>query len=560
MNQTRAKRDGAIRRACKVAAIAAPVLVLSASPASAATHTFRSTADASVDSGRPDVSLGREPWLRIAGNTRLRTLVRFHVRGLDGPVLSAHVVLRLEQRTWTPRLRVQLARRPWYEQRVTARRAKHLRVAELVTSTRRDGRRTTRVVIDVSKAVRREGTVALMLSTPNKRGLRFHSREDRNLAPVIVVQTGIDQRRTLKPVAPSAQGPSGSGAQRPPVPAEFPVPGDSGVRPAAPTARPVPGLWRSAEELAGLPAGGPAWDAMIAAAGAGGFERVSDQNSNHDVSTLAAALVAVRTGDASYRDRAVAGIAAAIGTESGGRTLAVGRNLPSYVIAADLLGLAALDPALDARFRGWLSSVRTRSLSGDTLVSTHERRPNNWGTMAGAARIAADVYIGDTADLDRAAKVFQGWLGNRSAYTGFEFQNLSYQADPSRPVGINPVGATKSGVSIDGALPDDMRRGCSFKTVPCHTVYPWEALQGALVQAELLARRGYDAWNWSDQALLRAAAYLRGLDALYGGWWAEEDDTWQPWLLNHAYRTQLPATSPSTPGKVMGWTDWSHSG
>jgi hypothetical protein len=30
MNQTRAKRGGTIRRACKVAAIAAPVLVLSA--------------------------------------------------------------------------------------------------------------------------------------------------------------------------------------------------------------------------------------------------------------------------------------------------------------------------------------------------------------------------------------------------------------------------------------------------------------------------------------------------------------------------------------------------
>jgi hypothetical protein len=278
------------------------------------------------------------------------------------------------------------------------------------------------------------------------------------------------------------------------------------------------------------------------------------------VSTLAAALVAVRTGDPAYRDQAVAGIAAAIGTESGGRTLALGRNLPSYVIAADLLGLASLDPALDARFRDWLTSVRHRSLTGDTLITTHERRPNNWGTMAGAARIAADIYIGDTVDLERAAKVFRGWLGDRSAYTGFEFQNLSYQADPSRPVGINAAGASKSGVSIDGALPDDMRRGCSFRTVPCHTVYPWEALQGAVVQAELLARRGYDAWNWSDQALLRAAAYLRGLDALYGGWWAEEDDTWQPWLLNRAYRTELPATSPSMPGKVMGWTDWSHAG
>jgi hypothetical protein len=560
MNHRQAKRAGMIRRACAAAAIAASALVLPVAQAPAATHTFRSTADASIDRTRPDVSLGRKPWLRIAGDTRWRTLVRFNVRDLDGPVLSAHVVLRGEQRTWTPRLRVQLARRHWYEQRVTARRAKHLRVAELVTSTRRDGRRTSRVVIDVSKAVRGGGTVALMLSTPNKRGLRFHSREDRDLAPVIVVQTGADQRRTLKPVAPSTQAPSSGGAQRPPMPALFPVPGDSGERPAAPPARPVAGLWRSAEELAGLPAGGPAWNAMVAAAGAGGFERVSDQSSNHDVSTLAAALVAVRTGDPAYRDRAVAGIAAAIGTESGGRTLALGRNLPSYVIAADILGLASLDPDLDARFRGWLTSVRSRPLDGDTLISIHERRPNNWGTMAGAARIAADIYIGDTADLGRAAAVFRGWLGDRSSYTGFEFQNLSYQADPARPVGINAAGATKSGVSIDGALPDDMRRGCSFRTVPCHTVYPWEALQGAVVQAELLARRGFDAWNWSDQALLRAAAYLRGLDALYGGWWAEEDDTWQPWLLNRAYHTELPATSPTMPGKVMGWTDWSHSG
>ncbi|HEY3189569.1 MAG TPA: hypothetical protein VGJ70_18925, partial [Solirubrobacteraceae bacterium] len=264
-------------------------------------------------------------------------------------------------------------------------------------------------------------------------------------------------------------------------------------------------------------------------------------------------------GTPAYGEKARAGIAAAIGTEAGGRTLALGRNLPPYVIAADLIGLGSWDGALDARFHAWLAGVRTEVLSGDTLISTHDLRPNNWGTMAGAARIAADAYLGDTADLQRAATVFRGWLGDRGAYAGFKFGDLSFQADASRPVGINPAGAVKDGVSIDGALPDDMRRGCSFTPTPCFTDYAWEGLQGAVVQAELLWRRGYDAWGWSDRALLRAARYLQGLDAQFGGWWAKSDDTWQPWLLNRAYGTSLP-TQAARSGKLMGFTDWTHAG
>ena len=262
-----------------------------------------------------------------------------------------------------------------------------------------------------------------------------------------------------------------------------------------------------------------------------------------------------RTGVDGYRAKVLAAIDGAIGTEAGGRTLALGRNLASYVIAADLVGLASADPALDARFRTWISAARTEDLQGLTLIETHERRPNNWGTMAGASRIAVDLYLGDATDLARAAAVFRGYLGDRAAYTGFSFGDLSYQADPAHPVGINPAGATKSGVDIDGAIPDDMRRGCSFQPVPCHTNYAWEALQGVVVQAELLSRHGLPAFAWSDNAVLRAADYLHRLDVAYGSWWAASDDTWQPWLINHAYGTHLPA-SHGGPGKVFGWTDW----
>ena len=86
------------------------------------------------------------------------------------------------------------------------------------------------------------------------------------------------------------------------------------------------------------------------------------------------------------------------------------------------------------------------------------------------------------------------------------------------------MGATKNGHSIDGALPDDMRRGCSFKWPPCHTNYPWGVLDGAAVQAELLTRAGYGAWQWSNRALLRATRFLSTLDKEEGGWWADGDN------------------------------------
>jgi hypothetical protein len=74
-----------------------------------------------------------------------------------------------------------------------------------------------------------------------------------------------------------------------------------------------------------------------------------------------------------------------------------------------------------------------------------------------------------------------------------------------------------------------------------------------MVQAELLSRAGYPAWEWENRALLRAAQFLYDL-----GWEANGDDTWQPWLINYVYGTDFPTTTPARPGKNMGWTDWTH--
>jgi hypothetical protein len=327
---------------------------------------------------------------------------------------------------------------------------------------------------------------------------------------------------------------------------------------AASAATTIPnGMWISQAELAALPMSGPAWTQLKAAAdGSLGAPNISDQDSKHDTNTLAVALVYARTNNAAYRTKAANAIMSAIGTEAGGRTLALGRNLSAYVIAADLIDLKSYNAANDQRFRTWLSAVRREALDGGTLISTHEKRPNNWGTHAGASRIAADIYLGDRADLNRAAQVFKGWLGDRASYAGFDYGDLSWQANPGAPVGINPVGATKSGHSIDGALPDDMRRGCGFQWAPCKTNYPWGAMDGAVVQARLLSRAGFDAWNWQNKAMFRATQFLFNLNKQVGGWWAASDNEWTPWVINKAYGTSFPVVAPAHVGKNMGWTDW----
>ena len=332
-----------------------------------------------------------------------------------------------------------------------------------------------------------------------------------------------------------------------------------GAPPAAPATK---GIWISIDELAKLPTRGAAWRQLQATADGGlGKAKIRDQNDDHDVRTLAVALVYARTGREEYRAKAADAIAEAIGTEEGGRTLALARNLPSYVVAADLIDLESYDSALADRFRSWLAAVRSETLDdGKTLVQTSEERPNNWGTNAGAARAAADVYLEDTADLERAAQVFKGWLGDRTAYAGFIYgSDLSWQVDSMSPVGVNPASATIQGQSVDGALPDDMRRGGGFQIPPGRTGYVWEALQGAVVEAEILRRAGYDPWSWQDAALRRAVQYLYDLDQAYGGWWAAGDDGWVPWLVNAAYGSSFPAARPTLPGKNMGWTDWTHA-
>jgi hypothetical protein len=322
----------------------------------------------------------------------------------------------------------------------------------------------------------------------------------------------------------------------------------------SPTAAATDYILMSRAELLSRPTSGAAWSALKARADSSvGTPDISNQDESADQTTLAKALVFARTGVASYRTAVIAALKAAVNTENGGRTLALGRNLPGYVLAADFIDLGAADPSFDANtFKPWLRSLFTESLDGRSLVSTHEDRPNNWGTHAGAARAAAAAYLGDSAQLGRTALVFRGWLGDRTAYAGFSYGELSWQCDGSKPVGINPVGCTRAGISLDGVIPDDMRRGGAFRWPPSSTGYPWEGLQGALLQAEILRANGHDAWNWSNKALLRAVKFLYDK----ARWPAEGDDEWQTWLIDKRYGTSYRVAAPARGGKNFGFTDW----
>lgn len=328
---------------------------------------------------------------------------------------------------------------------------------------------------------------------------------------------------------------------------------------STPTNTPAPasaGIWLSPVEIAALPTSGAAWNSVQSAAnGSWGSPNLGDNNSNHDTLTLAGALVYARQHDPAMGTKVINALMSAIGTENNGRSLETSRNITSYVIAADLINFRVLDPSHEATWRAWLTTLRNKELDGRSIVSTQEDRPNNWGTMASAARIAIDRYLGDTVDLGRAATVFHGWLGDRTSYAGFEYGELDWQCNPSIPVGINPVDCTKEGHNIDGVLPDDQRRTGGWTWPAPKGTYPHEALQGAFVAAELLTRAGYPAWDWEDKALRRAYVWLYTTNNNP----ATGDDSGYPFLVNRAYGTTFaPGGDPFRSGKNMCCLAWTH--
>jgi hypothetical protein len=320
-------------------------------------------------------------------------------------------------------------------------------------------------------------------------------------------------------------------------------------------------LWLSTAELRSRPTSGPAWDAVKAAAyGGWGAADISDQNSNHNIFTLAGAYVSICKNDTAVRRRTREALAAVVGSEEGGQVLALGRNLAAYCIAADSISYR------DQNFVNWVDRVRTEPLinieSGDkqttsTMINRHETRANNWGACCGMSRVAADLYLGDTADLSKAVTIWKGWLGERTAYSDFFYgaAGKSWCHDEDNPVPVNPKGSMKNGHDIDGVLPADQNRTGPFEWPPPCGNYPHGVLGYVLVTIEMLRRNGYPGChNWSDAAPKRALEWLERNHCPASG-----DDAWQPYLAKRIYPLiHLVGANPRSKGKPMAWTAWTH--
>jgi hypothetical protein len=334
-------------------------------------------------------------------------------------------------------------------------------------------------------------------------------------------------------------------------------------------------MWISKNELMSLPTSGTPWDKMRTIAyGSWGTPDLKDKDNKNALYTLAGALVYARTGDNTLRSKVRNAIilakrsldeSAEWQTDSG--VLAAGRQIGTYVISADLINLKVYDVTTDTEFRNWLTWIRATNIGTHSrwksITYTCENSTGNWNTFACASRIAASIYVGDTADVNRSVSIIRAYFGERNLYpadapgaNGYFDHTAAYQpswaCNDSIWTGSNPT-CVKYGINIDGALVEDASRGGSCCIPQGDGIsYQWEALQGLFVSTELLYRTGNygNPYNWSNQALRRSVDFM-----WRSGWGISTAAMYVAWMTNVRYSTWYPA-GPSISGRIMGWGDW----
>lgn len=318
--------------------------------------------------------------------------------------------------------------------------------------------------------------------------------------------------------------------------------------------------WLSTDDVRKLPASGAAYQRVLAAANKTNYGSaiIRDSSYEHNGNCLAGALIYAHAGNASMRDKVKAELGKLPGTEKGSQiggnqpVLAVSRKLGSYTVAAELVG----DPAFVTYAHGLLDY----KFSDGTIKQVHERRPNNWGTSACISRVLVDLAAKDNADLARAMVVLTGWLGNRTAYAGFDYGDLAWQADPAHPVGINLAGSTIKGKSVSGVLPDDQRRAGGFTWPPPCENYVRSAIGSIVAAIWALSRNGgVNLTAASDSAIKRAVEWYTGTVDGKAACKFDGDDGWIPYVYNQLGYTKIKTGDGTDDGKEMSWTGWTHA-
>jgi hypothetical protein len=363
----------------------------------------------------------------------------------------------------------------------------------------------------------------------------------------------------------------------------------SNAAPPAPTPNPsVSGIWISKADIMLLPISGTAWTAVLKSAERDpGVANIADQDSNHDIYTLAAAFVCVRIGK--YCDKARKGVVDAIGTEynqqpSGNGPAAwleVGRNLAAYVIAADLLDLRADGNSqsdgtiVENWIRGWPAKLLPNNITGKPHPFTPFESGSNASAQEGFAYLTVAAYLKDKALLDHGWNAFRRFVCDPGATDPLNIdlnKGVAYgwAHNDKQPCAVNPLGSLKQvpaglpgaglKVSIDGVVINDMRRGGEFQHPPLFTQYPWTGLAGLVPAAVVLQKAGYPAMQAADRAVLRTHEYLFKLSKDTGdvNWFNGNRGKEVVQLVNHFYGTSFPVVTPVSAAKCVAFTDWTH--
>lgn len=275
------------------------------------------------------------------------------------------------------------------------------------------------------------------------------------------------------------------------------------------------------------------------------------------------------------------------GTAAGDRLLATARQLPAWVLAADLIALdrslpgtrssAGSETGTDwtaTSFEAWLGGVLAKTIGTHgrwtSIAQTQESSAANWGAHCAASRVAVSLYLGDGEDVDRAATVLRGALGDSSAYpaypdgqtpaAGAGFQTTSsfdssWSCNHTSTIGgWRPINSAACGNDMDGIVVEDISRSAGAYPSYDDTGlgYTFETMAGLHLASLLLDRQGPSAFSWSDDGLLRAMQWLDRQGEVPG---ASSVRQHVPWITNHFYGTSLP-TDDARMGRGFGFTDW----
>jgi hypothetical protein len=334
--------------------------------------------------------------------------------------------------------------------------------------------------IDVTSIATANSVLSLALVGRSTDGFAFASREASANRPQLVIETATAP-------APTTSGSSRGYLTTPQELAAIKSKADGGLEP-----------YKSAVSALLVDAGSPsAWSFGIVDA------------CNRDQMEGAAALVYAKalafrlTGDAAYATSARAKILELSASSStfGGSTysggngciLTLGRHMPGYVMAADLLeGWSGWSAADKVAFQKWLANGVYQKIDWAS-----DNSATNWGAVGSAAtQIVADYFAGSSVPLvDKNGKAITAAAAFAEArQRGLDRSNgneYMYNSVCAAPDDDGP------GIRSHGGIPTELGRdsaGCNGTYLPSCTDSSWSYmiayLSGAVLQAEVLLRRG----------------------------------------------------------------------